>query len=313
MVFHAALVQWIAGLSPIAPITPQTGHSKLARGRRRSRRFLMRKDRALLIGSAAVLALLAMPPAWGETSSVATEKSKQPACDRGAFRVVVDVGHTAKHFGATSARGAREYDFNLRLAKTIEEKLLAAGFSKSVLLITDGATYRGLASRVSKANRLPADLFLSIHHDSVPDSFLEKWEYEGEQRTYSDRFRGHSIFISNANPDRNGSLQFAKLLGRQLKDRGLQYTPHYIEKFMGRRQRILIDAETGVYRYDQLIVLRTTNMPAVLLEAGSIINRDEELAMASPERQKLIAEAAVEAVDAFCAARPRRGRPAAKK
>jgi len=44
-------------------------------------------------------------------------------------------------------------------------------------------------------------------------------------------------------------------------------------------------------------------MPAALLEAGSIINRDEELAMETPERQGLIAASVMDAVDAFCAAR----------
>jgi N-acetylmuramoyl-L-alanine amidase len=72
---------------------------------------------------------------------------------------------------------------------------------------------------------------------------------------------------------------------------------------MGNRQRQLIDAEAGVYRYDQLIVLRKTRMPAVLLEAGSIVNREEELLLDSPERQALIAMAVTDAVEAFCAAR----------
>ena len=77
---------------------------------------------------------------------------------------------------------------------------------------------------------------------------------------------------------------------------------------MGTRQRQLVDAEAGVYRYDQLIVLRNTRMPAVLLEAGSIVNREEELLLDSPERQGLIAMAVTDAVEAFCAARsPRKG------
>src|SRR4029450_11453695 len=105
------------------------------------------------------------------------------------------------------------------------------------------------------------------------------------------------------NADPNGSLEFGRLLGEQLKARGLQYTPHYIEKFMGHRQRLLVDAKVGVYRYDQLIVLKSTHMPAVLLEAGSIINRDEELTMSSPQRQSHIAAAVTEAVDGFCAVR----------
>jgi N-acetylmuramoyl-L-alanine amidase len=225
------------------------------------------------------------------------------ACDHAAFRVVVDVGHTAESPGAPSARGFWEYDFNLRLATLIKQKLLAAGFAKTVLLVTDGPARKSLFARVARANRLSADLFLSIHHDSVPDSFLETWEYEGHEHGFSDRFKGHSIFFSNENVDPDASLMFGQLLGEQLKARGLQYTPHYIEKFMGNRQRLLVDAKVGVYRYDQLIVLRTTQMPAVLLEAGSIINRAEELVMNSPERQALIGAAVTDAVDGFCAIR----------
>ena len=39
-------------------------------------------------------------------------------------------------------------------------------------------------------------------------------------RAYNDRFPGHSIFISNDNPQRDRSLEFASLLGAQLKARG---------------------------------------------------------------------------------------------
>src|SRR4029079_19233474 len=158
------------------------------------------------------------------------------------------------------------------LARRTERELFAAGFRRSVLLITEGPSGKALVERVTRANALEADLFLSVHHDSVPDEFLEKWEFEGEQRGFSDRFKGHSIFISDDNSDRTGSLLFARMLGDQLQKRGLQYTPHYTQSIMGHRQRILIDAQAGVYRYDQLVVLRNAAMPAVLLEAGSIIN-----------------------------------------
>ena len=225
------------------------------------------------------------------------------ACGRAAFRVIIDVGHTEQAPGATSARGVPEFVFNLNLAKRIEQQLLAAGFRRSVLLITEGPSGKGLVERVKRANALGADLFLSIHHDSVPDEFLEKWEFEGEQRSFSDRFSGHSIFISDDNSDRAGSLLFARLLGSQLRKRGLQYTPHYTDRIMGNRQRLLIDTQAGVYRYDQLIVLRDTGMPAVLLEAGSIINREEELRMGSAEHQALLSAAVADAVKSFCAAR----------
>jgi hypothetical protein len=72
---------------------------------------------------------------------------------------------------------------------------------------------------------------------------------------------------------------------------------------MGSRRRELVNAEAGVYRYDQLVVLRATRMPPVLFEAGSIINREEELLMSSPERHATIGDSIVDAVDRFCALR----------
>jgi N-acetylmuramoyl-L-alanine amidase len=250
-----------------------------------------------------VLGLLIAASLAGATAHTARAEPRPADGCRRAFRVIIDVGHTERAPGATSARGVSEFVFNLNLARRIEQQLLAAGFRRSVLLITEGPSGKGLVERVNRANALGADLFLSIHHDSVPDEFLEKWEFEGEQRSFSDRFNGHSIFISDDNSDRAGSLLFARLLGSQLRKRGLQYTPHYTDPIMGHRQRLLIDAQTGVYRYDQLVVLRDTGMPAVLLEAGSIINREEELRMGSAEHQALVSAAVADAVKSFCTAR----------
>jgi N-acetylmuramoyl-L-alanine amidase len=260
------------------------------------------------IGTVAVIALAvllcngACDDALAEPAG-SIQKASSSTCNRAEFRVIVDVGHTAEAWGAKSARGQREYDFNLRLATVIKQKLIETGFEKATLLITEGRSRKGLVQRVARANKSSADLFLSIHHDSVPDSFLEKWQFAGKDHSFSDRFKGHSIFISRDNSDFRGSLLFARLLGIQLKARGLQYTPHYTQKIMGHRQRLLVDPEAGVYRYDALIVLKDTRMPAVLLEAGSIINRDEELLMESPQRQSLISAAVIDAVDNFCSAR----------
>ncbi len=245
--------------------------------------------------------------AKGETASASSARSgahsRGAMCDTKAFRVVLDVGHTADVPGAKSARGVYEYAFNLRLARVIERDLVAAGFTRTVFMVTVEPPPRGLFKRVIRAHRLSADLFLSIHHDSVPDWFLKRWTYQGVERSYSDRFRGHSLFISRYNGARRASLMFARLLGRELRAHGLQYAPHYTERFMGHRRRRLVDREAGVYLYDKLIVLKHTRVPAVLLEAGSIINRDEELLMATPERQSAISAAVTNAVRAFCAIR----------
>jgi N-acetylmuramoyl-L-alanine amidase len=233
------------------------------------------------------------PPAAADTA----------ACQRSAFRVVVDVGHTVEKPGADSARGVTEYAFNLQLANEVLQGLVDAGFDEAVRLITSTPPWRGLVERAEHANSAHADLFISIHHDSVPDNLLDTWEYEGQQRQFSDRFKGYAVFVSNENGDHKGSLAFGHFLGQELQARGLHYTPHYTLPLMGKRRHELIDADSGVYRYDQLVVLRKTRMPAVLLEAGSIINRDEELELASPERRTLTSAAIVAAVENFCASR----------
>jgi N-acetylmuramoyl-L-alanine amidase len=221
-------------------------------------------------------------------------------CDPAKFRIVLDVGHTAESEGAISARNVAEFVFNLRLAQRIEEKLKAAGFTETKLLLTGGKARRSLFKRVAAANDLQANLFLSIHHDSVPDKLLENWEFEGKKSHFSDRFSGYSVFVSRNNPDFKTSLSFAELVGREMKAEGLQYAQQYTQPIMGRYQHPLLDKETGVYSYDQLVVLRSTRMPAVLLEAGSIINRDEELKMGSPERRDIISSGVTAAVKEFC-------------
>jgi N-acetylmuramoyl-L-alanine amidase len=271
-----------------------------------------RHRKITLAGLLASIAGLAASAAWSQPADVPRKSAAAATCDRASFRLAVDVGHSAKVGGALSARGVYEYEFNLHLATQIERALQARGFTKTSLLISTDPARAGLFKRVERANKLPADLFLSIHHDSVPTKFMEKWEFEGKEHKFSDRFPGHSIFISNDNADRAGSLLFGQLIGRELKARGLKYAPHYVEPFMGNRQRLLVDADAGVYRYDQLIVLRQTRMPAVLLEAGSIINRDEELELRLPARQALVSESVVDSVAAFCGLRSRPSQTAAR-
>jgi N-acetylmuramoyl-L-alanine amidase len=114
------------------------------------------------------------------------------------------------------------------------------------------------------------------------------------QLTY--RLNG-SCGLSRAYPTE--SLNFARLLGAELMARGMHFTTHHAENITGERRQLL-DPELGVYRYDQLIVLKTTKAPAVLLEAGIIVNRAEEILLISPERQALVSLAAPAAVKRFC-------------
>src|SRR5258708_24189517 len=123
---------------------------------------------------------------------------------------------TAESEGAISARNVAEFVFNLRLAQRIEEKLKAEGFAETRLLLTEGKARPSLVKRVAAANNLQANLFLSIHHDSVPDSLLENWEFEAKKSHFIDRFSGYSVFVSRNNPDCKPSLLFAEQAGKEM-------------------------------------------------------------------------------------------------
>jgi N-acetylmuramoyl-L-alanine amidase len=232
-------------------------------------------------------------------AAIAPPSLSAAGCDKKTFKIVLDVGHTEIDQGATSARGVREYSFNLDLSRAISSKLIAEGFQETDLLITKGEDRPTLHSRAAHANQVKASLFLSIHHDSAQRFYLEKWVYNGTVQYFSDRFSGYSLFVSSENANKHQSLKFATLLADQLLSSGMTFTRHHAEAIPGENRRFL-DEQRGIYQYDKLAVLRSAKAPAVLMEAGVIVNRLEESTAASPERRDLIANAVSSAVAQFC-------------
>lgn len=220
-------------------------------------------------------------------------------CAAGQFAVAIDAGHGPEDGGAQSARGVPEYAFNQRLANAVLGALLANGFQRAALLDPDGRGL-GLRERVAETHRLAPRLLISVHHDSVQPGYLQEWSWEGQRRRYSDRFRGFSLFVSRNNGDFPASLAFAKLLGRRLVEAGFSPSLHHAEDIEGER-RPLLDADVGVFAGDRLAVLAHDAAPAVLIEAGIIVNRDEERTLDQPAFRQRFAAAVVAAVEAFCA------------
>ena len=121
---------------------------------------------AMLVATTGLLLAGGTLPASSQQRSLTRPAQAAPApqCDAAKFRVIVDVGHTPEIPGAISARGATEYDFNLRLAKVIERKLNDSGYARTSLLLATGPAIPSLVRRVAQANQMSADLLISIHH-----------------------------------------------------------------------------------------------------------------------------------------------------
>jgi len=235
-------------------------------------------------------------------NETAIPKSSQTKCDPTRFSIVIDVGHTPQAAGATSARGISEFTFNSNLGKTLHAVLVKSGFVGTTLMTSTGVGLAQLSERSIRANQLRPDLFLSLHHDSVQPQYLSRWIFEGKSLHYSDKFAGYSLFVASNNAYSSPSFEFAKRLSDELLSRGFKFTLHHAENIPG-EHRLLLDAARGIYRYDELIVLKQARSAAVLFEAGIIVNRSEEILLQSAEYQNRISSSILAAINSFCVTR----------
>jgi N-acetylmuramoyl-L-alanine amidase len=208
-----------------------------------------------------------------------------PAAVRAAT-VAVDVGHFIEEPGATSARGRTEFEFNRDLAVEIDAAAHGRGL-KTLLIGSDGFMSQLTARTASAAG---ADFFLAVHHDSVQPYLIRTWEYDSVERSFNDDHAGFSLFVSRKNRAVKKSLACASAIGAALRGAGFVPSLYHADPIPG-ENKPFADKLNGVHYYDNLIVLKTARSPAVLLEAGVLVNRDEELRMRSPEVHKRMASA----------------------
>jgi N-acetylmuramoyl-L-alanine amidase len=192
-----------------------------------------------------------------------------------------------------------EYSFNSTVAGIVLEELKKQSRICPVLINRDGDDI-SLSKRIDLINQENPDLLVSIHHDSVQPFLLEKWKWEGKSAYYCDRYSGFSVFYSGKNEKPAESLRLALLLGRAMVEEGYQPSLHHAEKIKG-ENRPIVDKQKGVYRFDDLAILRSAKCPGVLLECGIIKNRRDELLLRSNAHQLKISAAIIRAVAQFTA------------
>ena len=218
-----------------------------------------------------------------------------------AASIAVDVGHYLAKPGVISARGVTEFEYNRQLAQEVAEALRRAGHR--TLLIGDDGLVENFGARAPRAKGM--DLFISIHHDSVQPRFLSSWDVDGETLLYSDLFSGFSLFVSRLNSRTESSLKYASAVGLALRGAGFTPSRYHADPIVG-ENRPFADEPNGVHYFDNLAVLKTASIPALLFEAGVIVNRDEEMRLRDPAVRQRIARAIAAAVSG-CLGQPASG------
>lgn len=207
--------------------------------------------------------------------------------------VAVDVGHGVKDSGALSARGRPEFEFNQVFAGVLADALRSRQLG--VAEINFAGDIGSLAARPAQGRG--SDFFISIHHDSISEAWLQFWDWDGREASYTEVKRGYGIFVSAQNPDLSTSLRCASSIGAMLRRAG------FVPSTWHGRRHLPADAENGVWYYDNLVVLYRTTLPAVLFEAGVIKHREEELELRDPERQARMADAVATGIAACLSVR----------
>src|SRR5512133_1888491 len=238
-------------------------------------------------------------------SAVAAALALALAAKEPAFTIVLDPGHGGDQEGAVSPAGEREKDVALAIARRIAARLKKEG--AKVVLTRTGDIGVPLANRAAIATAIRADLFVSVHLNSMPTAEQRRHSHGVETyflsadasdthasavaaRENADRLAGEP----EADPDDPvagilSDLQDADALQSSSR---LAYDVH--DKLVAK-----LGAEDRGVKQAPFYVLAGARMPAVLLEVGFISHEEEGRKLRTREYQERVADAVAEGIRAF--------------
>lgn len=214
-------------------------------------------------------------------------------------KVVVDAGHGGKDPGAIGRiLGLNEKDVNLDIARRLAEALRKEGIEVIMTRSTD--VFIPLEKRVDIANIANVDLFISIHANSNRVRSLEGFEVYYISENISDLNR--ALFSAKndfLNLDKSCFDHYTLDLKAVLWD--LIYANSRAEsvelaRAICRRVNLNLSAKILGVKSAAFCVLKGAHMPAVLVEAGFLSNRNEESLLKSGSYRQQICEAVFEGI-----------------
>ncbi|MBO6552518.1 MAG: N-acetylmuramoyl-L-alanine amidase [Roseitalea sp.] len=220
-----------------------------------------------------------------------------PAPRSGAFTVVLDPGHGGIDSGAVGVGGTREKDVVLAFARTMRDELQAIG-GVEVVMTREDDVFISLDERVRFARQHGAALFVSLHADSVRQSYVRGATVYTISDKASDSVAAEIARSENLSDSIAGIVyeQESGPVADILVDLARQETLGFSVQFarlaishISRASRII----NNPHRYAGFRVLKAPDVPSVLVELGYLSNREDEKLLNKPEwRAELAAELA---------------------
>ena len=210
--------------------------------------------------------------------------------------VAIDAGHGGEDPGAIGPGGTFEKTVTLQIARELEQRINETTGMRAVMIRT-GDYFVPLQQRYERARQAEADLFVSIHADAFRDF----------------RVRGSSVYVLSRS---GASSQAARMLAQRenkadliggvkldqaddmlssvlldlSQSAALEYSNDAAEHILGQLGTVGRRHRSQVERAN-FMVLRSPDVPSVLIEVGFISNPQDEQNLNTPQHRKRVAEA----------------------
>jgi N-acetylmuramoyl-L-alanine amidase len=203
-----------------------------------------------------------------------------------ALEIILDIDHVPSQFESVLSSSCEQEDiYNAQLSHYIIKHSNSTDRLSVEMKINKRKPLRYETDK--DLNNLNKDLLIAIHHGSVQKQYIQKNIYGCPTSKHG---RGFSIFISRNNKYYDKSLAYAKALGNGLLDQGLYPSLHHTEKIKGENKEA-VDVRLGIYISNDLRILNDSKYPALLLEAGVIVNPIEDIEVRSNKFRSKISNA----------------------
>ncbi|MFP6291861.1 N-acetylmuramoyl-L-alanine amidase [Helicobacter pylori] len=218
-------------------------------------------------------------------------------------KIVLDAGHGGKDCGAMSANLVCEKDIVLEVVKFLHKELKKRGYS--VLLTRDKDVYIDLVARTELANKKSADLFISVHANSIPKhSTSNAHGIETYFLSTARSERARKVAEQENKDDVNLMDYFSKslLLNSLNTQRLIVSNKLAIDVQYGMLQSIrknYPDVVDGGVREGPFWVLAGALMPSILIEIGYNSHAIESKRIQSKPYQKILAKGIADGIDSF--------------
>lgn len=275
---------------------------------------------AAILAGQRTAAVVTTPPATAPTPAPTPAEPPRPAMPSDASRirmqpgmrhlvVAIDPGHGGQDPGAIGPTGKREKDVTLAVARELARQVNATPGLKAYLT-RDSDVFIPLPMRAQKARANKADIFISIHADAAENRsatgssvyvLSTKGASSQRARWLADKENAADLVGGVRLQQTEGTL--ANVLLDLAQSGYMKASEDAAGHVLGGLKRIGNNHKPNIERAN-FAVLRTSDMPAMLVETAFISNPDEERRLTDPAYQRKVAGAVLDGVHTFFSRQP---------